>query len=317
MAPDPFPDKDDPIGIVGLGLVGMALAHRLLAAGRSVLGHDISPERLALLASRGCPVAPRVQDLFLSCRTILLSLPSDTEVRTVLDEAQPALRPGQCIVNTTTGDPRESERIAAALARQDVTFVDAPVSGSSEQITLGDAVFLMGAEPDAFHRLLPLLQSVAREVIHAGPAGTGSRMKLVTNLVLGLNRAALAEGLVLGKALGLAPHDTARALATSAAYSRIMDAKIPRMLRREFPPAARLAQHLKDVHLMLDAAQDCGTTLPFTETHRDLLKRAVDLGLGDLDNSAILLAIESVSTGCHPATAHPQFRDGPPLPGTS
>ena len=116
-------------------------------------------------------------------------------------------------------------------------------------------------------------------------------MKLVSNLVLGLNRAALAEGLLLAEALGLDPTAALDVLRGSAAYSRQMDAKGRKMIDGDFSNQARLSQHLKDVRLMLKAAADGGLTLALADTHRRLLERAEAMGLGDHDNSAVILAM--------------------------
>jgi 3-hydroxyisobutyrate dehydrogenase-like beta-hydroxyacid dehydrogenase len=117
-------------------------------------------------------------------------------------------------------------------------------------------------------------------------------MKLVTNLVLGLNRAVLAEGLVFAKATGLAMEDALQVLLNSPAYSRTMDAKGPKMVDGEFTPQARLSQHIKDVRLILDEAARGGQSLPMSSVHLELLERAEVAGLGDLDNSAIIRVIE-------------------------
>ena len=109
--------------------------------------------------------------------------------------------------------------------------------------------------------------------------GTAAKMKLVTNLVLGLNRAALAEGLVLASSFGLDPQLTLEVLQASAAYSKAMDAKGAKMIGGDFAPQARLSQHLKDVRLLLAAAARTGRTLPLSETHRKLLEFAESLGL--------------------------------------
>ncbi len=112
-------------------------------------------------------------------------------------------------------------------------------------------------------------------------------MKLVTNLVLGLNRAALAEGLAFAEATGVDPRAALEVLRGSAAYSRQMDAKGEKMLAGEYAPVARLSQHLKDVQLMLASAAASGLELPLSRTHRELLERAESAGWGNLDNSAI------------------------------
>ena len=113
-------------------------------------------------------------------------------------------------------------------------------------------------------------------------------MKLVTNLVLGLNRAALAEGLAFAESLGLDPAATLGVLRDSMAYSRIMDTKGPKMIARDFIPEARLSQHLKDVRLILKS----GGTLPLSTLHRDLLEQLENAGHGELDNSAIIKAFQ-------------------------
>jgi 3-hydroxyisobutyrate dehydrogenase-like beta-hydroxyacid dehydrogenase len=147
---------------------------------------------------------------------------------------------------------------------------------------------MVGGDPKAYERCGDLWAAMGGRAMHVGANGDGARLKLATNLVLGLNRAALAEGIVLAEAMGLDPGQTLEVLRASAAYSRIMDSKGSKMIGGDFTPVARLSQHLKDVRLMLGAAAECGLPLPFTETHRDVLERAEVEGWGDLDNSAII-----------------------------
>jgi 3-hydroxyisobutyrate dehydrogenase-like beta-hydroxyacid dehydrogenase len=125
-------------------------------------------------------------------------------------------------------------------------------------------------------------------------------MKLVVNLVLGLNRAVLAEGITLAEALALEPRQTLDILRASAAYSRVMDAKGPKMLEGDFAPQARLSQHLKDVRLILEAAQRTGAALPLSLLHRELIERACAAGLGPLDNSAIIEAFRGARRPARP-----------------
>lgn len=135
-------------------------------------------------------------------------------------------------------------------------------------------------------------QNLAAATDYLGSWGNAGKMKLATNLVLGLNRAALAEGLVFAEAVGLSPDDALNVLLNSPAYSRIMDAKGPKMVHGDFEPQARLAQHIKDVRLMLDEAARSGASLPMSTTHLQLLEEAVAARLGELDNSAIIRAIK-------------------------
>ena len=124
-------------------------------------------------------------------------------------------------------------------------------------------------------------------------------MKLVTNLVLGLNRAAPAEGIAFAQSFGLDLSRTLEVMRGSAAYSRIMDTKGERMINHDFAPDARLSQHLKDVRLIVSIGQQAGLPMPLSVAHREVLEQAEDSGLGELDNSAIIKVLMQVRVG-HP-----------------
>lgn len=277
----------DEIGLLGLGLLGSALAARLLAQGYAVVGSDLrdsAREHLHFLGG----TAASAPDVVARCDLVFLSLPTHREVRAVLDECAASLRAGQVILDTTTGDPASSVAVARDLAARGIAYLDGTVSGSSEQARAGDITWMVGGDLTAFERCLPVLRDLGRAVFHTGPAGTGATMKLVTNLVLGLNRAALAEGLAFAEALGLDAAATLTVLRASAAYSRMMDTKGDKMVGRDYTPQARLSQHLKDVRLILAAGTEAGVELPLSVAHAAILTEAETLGLGDLDNSALI-----------------------------
>lgn len=288
-------DQTTLVGLIGIGLMGTALAERLVAAKFNVLGWDVSPDRRDALATIGGGVATGVDQVLATCHRVVLSLPSHDTVAAVLQSAVHSLRPGQILIDTSTGDPEAAVQQAALLARRDIEYLDATISGSSQQLRDRTAVFLVGGSEQAYRMCDDILQCLSSKTHHVGPAGSGARMKLVTNLVLGLNRAALAEGLWFAQSLGLDLQQTLYLLRESMSYSRIMDTKGEKMLQGDFTPQAKLSQHLKDVHLMLAAAGQANAALPLTETHRGLLETAVRMGLGDLDNSAILRAISQPS----------------------
>jgi len=173
-----------------------------------------------------------------------------------------------------------------------VQYLDAPISGSSEQTRRGEATAIVGGPQEAFAACRDLFDCCVQQTIYAGPCGSGSRMKLVSNLVLGLNRAALAEGLVFARALGIDLEAALQVLIGSMAYSRIMDTKGRKMVENDFRTQARLSQHLKDIRLILQAAAVAGQDLPLTETHRRLLEAAEAAGFGEADNSAIIRAFD-------------------------
>lgn len=288
------------IGLIGLGLMGRALGDRLLTNPTPVLGYDIAPTAAAVFRAHGGTVASSAASVFASCEIVLLSLPTDAEVREVLQQAAGSLRPGQIIIDTTTGDPASTVRVGQNLLARQIHYLDATISGNSEQARLGQALWMVGGDRQAVAQCEFLFRILAEKVVHVGPCGTGARMKLVTNLVLGLNRAALAEGLVLAGGLGLDLKRALEVLQASMAYSRVMDIKGRKMIEADYSAQARLSQHLKDVRLILEAAAAAGLTLPFSETHRRLMEQAQAEGLGDQDNSAI---IEVLRQGRGPGSA--------------
>jgi 3-hydroxyisobutyrate dehydrogenase-like beta-hydroxyacid dehydrogenase len=273
------------LGLIGLGLMGTALGERLLEHGWRLHVWNRSKDKAAPLLARG---AAWSDNPFITCSRVLVSLYTTDVVRAVLEGFSTALRPGQVLVDTTTGEPEPVAAMAAALATRGVTYLEAPISGSSEQTRRGEATVMLGGDPDAIAACADLWPVLGRKVFHLGPAGSAARMKLITNLVLGLNRAALAEGLAFAEALGVEPEVALEVLAGSMAYSRAIDAKGRKMVDRDYTVQARLTQHLKDVRLILQAATRSGLSLPLTESHRILLETAETRGLGDLDNSAVL-----------------------------
>lgn len=282
------PERPTTVGLIGLGLIGSAVSERLLAAGHTVIGFDVSQSACLELSRRGGVHTATAREVAEESDILWLALPNDKTSLQVLDDLGTDLRVGQIIADLGTGDPRTAQSVANELVGRGVQFLDATISGSSAQVRRGDVLVMVGGEDVAFEKCKGLFESFAWQVRHVGPSGQGAWMKLVTNLVLGLNRAALAEGLAFAESIGVDAGTALEVLRESMAYSRIMDTKGPKMVARDFSPEARLSQHLKDVRLIREAALRVGQTLPLSTEHQRLLEVAESLGLGDLDNSAII-----------------------------
>ena len=288
MTPRPAAAKKR-IGLIGLGLMGHAFAQRLLAADWEVIGYDLAPACRQRARQLGVRLTRSNAAVFTACDRVLLSLPTLRETELVLADSLSALRSGHLLLDTTTGEPEQSEAIHHRLAARGVRYLDATISGNSQQVASGDDVLTMvGGDAAAFTAARALLRVLTRRVRHVGPSGSGARMKLVTNLVLGLNRAALAEGLCFAEQLGFTRRAALEVLMASQARSAIMATKGEKMVTEDFIPQARLSQHLKDVRLMLQAAEAKHFHLPLTTVHRQLLEAAEAAGLGPLDNSALI-----------------------------
>ena len=280
------------IGLIGVGLLGTAIAERLLASGYRVHGFDVDSSRRSNLARLGGSPEPSAEDVAAICGSILLSLPDSEIAAEVLRQIGPALLPGSTIMDTTTGAPEDAVVFGNALARRGRHYLDTTVGGSSDQVRKRDAIVIAGGDERALERCLPILSCFGHPVFRAGPCGSGARMKLVVNLVLGLNRAALAEGLALASGLGLSRQKALEILLAGPAYSTAMKRKGHKMVAGDFEPEARLSQHLKDVRLILAASARNGVDLPLSQRHADLLERAEALGFGSADNSAVIKAFD-------------------------
>lgn len=279
------------IGMVGLGLLGSALADRFLKSGFTVAGFDINSDRLEEFSENGGHPVNSVEEIS-SFSRIVFSLPSSCDSLAVIDELIPHLHSESIIIDTTTGDPEQMETLAGRLSPLGVQYLDASVGGSSQQARNGEVIVIAGGEAAAVSKCRDLFECFALETFHVGPCGSGARMKLVLNLVLGLNRAVLAEGLSLAGAFGLDPSEALTILKSSPACSRVMETKGDKMIQKEFQPQARLSQHLKDVRLIIENGRDAGAKLPFSQLHRTLLERLEADGFGDSDNSVVIKAFE-------------------------
>lgn len=279
-------------GLIGVGLAGTALSERLLAAGYHVVGFDLDAGRLDNLKQIGGHAARSAAQAADGLPYVILSLPTSAVAGRVIREMEDQLAPGTILIDTTTGDPDEIAGFGAHLAARGVDYIDATIGGSSRLVREGKAILICGGEPATFAACREVFEVFGGAAFHVGPCGAGARMKLVLNLVLGLNRAALAEGLSYAKAIGIDLASALEVLKAGPAFSRAMEAKGAKMIAGDFAVEARLSQHLKDVRLILASGERSGASLPLSEKHRELLERAEALGFGGADNSAVIMAYE-------------------------
>jgi 2-hydroxy-3-oxopropionate reductase len=283
-----------PVGLIGVGLLGQALAHRLRAAGFEVVGFDVDSAKSAKLVELGGRPAGSVADLARRCDPIVLAVFSTDQVEAVVEgQLLPALGEGsgKVVLCASTCDPDRIAALGWRVAPRGLRLLETPVSGASGQVSRGEGVGLIGGDPQVVSAEEPVLRAMFPTYFHIGKVGDGGRAKLAVNLILGLNRLAMAEGLTFAERLGLDPAAFLEVARRSAAYSQVMDVKGEKMTRGEFTPEGRVTQHLKDVHLMLEQAERVKQRLPLLEIHADVLEACVRQGEGDLDNSAVIKEI--------------------------
>ncbi|MES2400182.1 MAG: NAD(P)-dependent oxidoreductase [Pseudomonadota bacterium] len=279
------------IGILGFGLVGRALAELLRTCGHRVTGFDPSPAAREQAGTVGITLVASPEELAGRCEVLIICVLDDAMLIscTKVIAAQPGMV--KLVVSCVTASVQATEDAAGLVQARQIDFADMPLLGSSRQIGEGKALGLLGASESVFQRWRELFADVCPRYQHVGKPGYGVRAKLACNLVLGLNRAALAEGLALATALGLDGTDFLGLLRESPAYSRAVDVAGPRMVARDFAPASRIRQHRKDLALILQQGERANLNLSMTAAHAELLDRAIAQGLGDMDNVAVIAAI--------------------------
>jgi 3-hydroxyisobutyrate dehydrogenase-like beta-hydroxyacid dehydrogenase len=283
------------VGLIGLGLMGEVYASRLIAAGVDVIGFDVEAARNERLLQIGGRVGS-LADIARDCDPIVVAVFSTDQVEDVVELALLPAAAGKIVICTSTCDPDRLAALGARIEKQ-LRFLEAPVSGTSAQVRHGGGVGLIGGDAQVAQAAAPILDVLFPKRFHMGKIGDGGRAKLAVNLILGLNRLALAEGLVFAARLGLdeaAFLDVAR---SSAAASQVMDTKGPKMVTRDFAPEGRVRQTLKDARLMIEQASKIGQELPLLAVHAAVLEACLRHGEGERDNSIVIEEIRRRGRG--------------------
>jgi 3-hydroxyisobutyrate dehydrogenase-like beta-hydroxyacid dehydrogenase len=283
------------IGLVGLGLLGGAVAQRLRQAGHAVVGYDVVPacvERLVRLGGTPAGSAAAVARGSDAVATLLPSLPVVEAAILGGDGIVAAARPGLTILQMSTISPALTERLAREAAARGLAFLDCPISGTSGMVASGQGAFYVGGERAAYERWRPVLESVLPSALHVGAAGHAMLLKLVANLLVALNSAAAAEALALAGRGGLDPGMVLDVLRAGAATSRMLDVRGPMMVRGEFPAQMKLDLFMKDLHLIQEAGGAVGARLPLTDVAEQLYAAAQGAGHGAEDLAVVISELE-------------------------
>jgi 3-hydroxyisobutyrate dehydrogenase-like beta-hydroxyacid dehydrogenase len=284
----PNNDLSQTVGLFGLGLIGSAIATRLIAAGIVVLGFDPDPDCVSRLQELGGK--PSLPEQVWQADIIISAVFNTEQLDAMITAAPPGNK--RALISVSTCDPDQMPALANKATEKGYDLIEAPISGTSADLASGDAILVVAGDVAVAKTLAPVFDVLAREHYHVGAIGNGNRAKLAINLVLGLSRAAVAEGIVFAKAVGLDQADFLELALNSAASSKVMASKGPMMVSRNFEPLGRIAQSAKDFHLIQDTATRARQGLPLTQRYLEIVDDSLINDEGDLDNSAVLLAIE-------------------------
>jgi 3-hydroxyisobutyrate dehydrogenase-like beta-hydroxyacid dehydrogenase len=286
------------IGIIGVGLLGSAVASRLLEGGFEVAGYDTRPDQVNALQAKGLTPASSLAEAAADADAVFTILPSLESVETTMIGTRGLIEtaPPNCtIIQMSTISPELTRRLGQAAAVKGLGFLDAPMSGTSAMVRRGDcAIFIAGdrARADACRSIF---DAIAKKIVFVGEIGMASLAKLATNLLVGLNTAALAEAFVLAAKGGLAPTTLLEILKDSAADSKMLEIRGPLMARHRFDPQMKIDLFLKDFRLMLEEGRRLGVALPLTSVTQQLVTATAAAGRGEEDLAAILATLEKLA----------------------
>ena len=283
------------VGVVGLGIMGGAIARNLPKAGWEVVGYDLHPDRRREAEADGVAVAPNAAAVARRAETVLMSLPSAAAAKAVAGELA-GEKATRTIVETSTLSLRDKEEIRRVLEGAGHTALDCPLSGTGAQAQTGDLVVYASGDSVAIAASMPLFAGFSREAHDLGPFGNGSRMKFVANLLVAINNVASAEAMVLAEKAGLDLHQVVKLVGAGAAQSRIFDLRAPMMAKNAYEPATmRLSTWKKDLDVIGQFAYGLGAATPLFSATIPIYAASLGLDLGDKDVAAVCSVLEAMS----------------------
>jgi 3-hydroxyisobutyrate dehydrogenase-like beta-hydroxyacid dehydrogenase len=276
-------------GFIGLGLMGSRLVRRLHSVGWNVRAWNRSPKPAADISREGIGIAPSIAELVWDSDVIFSSLANDAAVQSVyLDKGGvfSAAEPGTVVVEMSTISPELSRTLHREAREKGVKFLDVAISGSTPAVDAGTVTLLAGGDKETFEECVPIFESLARQWFLIGPGSSGVQMKLVVNLLLGLDMQAIAEAVSLGEHLHIDRNVLLDVLPRTAVVAPAMTGKFRKIKDSDYSPEFPLRLMSKDMNLVMDAAKASGAYLPAASVAYSLLASNVSTS-GDLDLSAI------------------------------
>lgn len=280
------------IGFIGLGGMGSGMAAKLAESGYEIAVYNRTRSKSEALGGLGARVADSPRDAATGADVVMLSLADQHVVESMLygaDGAAESLRPDGYIVDMSTVPPEFARELAARASEQGHHALDACVLGAPQHARTGELRVMVGGSEDDFRSVEDILNAIGKEVTYLGANGLGATMKLVLNMLMGVQMPALAEAVVFGEQAGLPRQKILEMIAGSGYSSPVMNFRCSMMGRRAFGQAAfKLSLMRKDMALVVGQAQELGVPLPVSEAAYTMLTAAKQQGLGDLDVAAMI-----------------------------
>jgi 2-hydroxy-3-oxopropionate reductase len=282
------------VGFIGLGIMGAPMAGHLLAAGHTLYVHTIGklPEAIAKAGAVNCANGAEVAR---KSEVTIIMVPDTPDVEKVLftkDGVADGLSAGKTVVDMSSISPMATKGFAARVNALGADYLDAPVSGGEVGAKAGTLTIMVGGPEAAFERVKPLFEKMGKNITLVGGNGDGQTTKVANQMIVAMNIQAVAEALLFASKAGADPAKVRQALMGGFAASRILEVHGERMVKRTFDPGFRIELHQKDLGLALAGARELGIALPNTATSQQMFAACAANGLGKMDHSALVRALE-------------------------
>ncbi|PWH12498.1 MAG: 2-hydroxy-3-oxopropionate reductase [Anaerolineae bacterium] len=286
------------VGYIGLGLMGKAIARNILKAGFPLVVHNRSRAAVQELVAEGASQAFSPAEVAAQVDVVFTNLPDTPDVESVVlgpGGIGETIRPGSVYVDNSTIKPAAARRIAEELAKKGVWALDAPVSGGDIGARNATLTIMVGGDAEALAKVMPVFRVMGKTVTHVGGPGAGQVAKAANQIMVAAQMVAMGELLLFSQKAGVDPRKVVEAIKGGAAQCWTLDVKPSRLFAGNRSPGFKAYMQAKDLNIVLETAREYGIPLPSTAEHAQLFHAMLQMGMGELDNSAVLGVLEALS----------------------
>jgi 2-hydroxy-3-oxopropionate reductase len=286
------------IGFIGLGIMGKPMAKNLINAGYELVVNDIFKEPVAEVVELGATQGSTPKNIAEQTDIILTMLPNSSNVEEVVlgkNGVIDGVKKGQILVDMSSIAPLAARKISEKLDEKQVEMLDAPVSGGQEKAEAGTLAFMVGGKEKVFEECKGLLKVMGGSLSLVGDIGAGQTTKLTNQVIVAINIAAIAEGLVFGKKAGVDPEKLFNAIRKGLAGSQCLEDKAPRMIEGQYDPGFKMKLHIKDLNNVFETSRELHAAMPLTAQVMEMMQMLAAEGQLEMDHGGIALFYEKLN----------------------
>jgi 2-hydroxy-3-oxopropionate reductase len=286
------------IGYIGLGIMGKSMARNIMKAGYEVVVHNRSRQSVRELVGEGAIEAYTPAEVANNVDVVFTNLPDSPDVELVAlgkDGIIEGAHPGLIFIDNSTIKPATARMIGERLSEKGVMMLDAPVSGGDIGAKEGTLTIMVGGSENAFNTAKPVFEAMGKIITHVGGLGNGQIAKAANQIMVAAQMVAMGELLILAQKAGADPEKVVQAIRGGAAGCWTLDNKPQRLFADNRQPGFRAYMQAKDLGIVMDTAREYGVALPSSAVNTQLFNAMLEMGMGELDNSAVIGVIEQLA----------------------